>query len=557
MTITVQGQRPAVLTGLNLTPIAGDYDVNEVFKDLVVRPLTAPLHAGATAVFTDDAGDVLDEDDLAGALGAAMGPNRDNDAIKIADELLEDCLINYQYSGMTNPAEVVALQAGAALKLDPPDATTIYLAQSDVIPAAKKALAGDAKGPSELLAALTYTFHTPTSAFAFITQADFEAFKTWAASQVSGLSSTLDKDTINLMSQFNTLKLDGLTESIVLRANDSENLEPFSFARLVVYLLTQYVSSNPDDECFALPMAIDEVVVPRSIVLVNVEEHARSNGARVKREWDVINESIEDGPSVLSLKQITGLTTLTRAMRKAAAGALVPASASRFMPRGRAANLAFAGNPPTKRDIGSQVLRVIRTMKKVNFSRNVLTTSRRSFSRSSRREPDDYNVPGVVRTQQYAPDIHVYADTSSSISEVDYQDAVMTIIEIAKRLNVDLYFSSFSNDVAQTVLVPTRNKTPLQIWNMISKLPKVTGGTNYANVWKYVNASRKRRKELSLMITDFEYNPPRRHVEHPANMYYVPCMNYEWSHIVSLCSRFVQNMYHIEPALAQRLIGMS
>lgn len=84
------------------------------------------------------------------------------------------------------------------------------------------------------------------------------------------------------------------------------------------------------------------------------------------------------------------------------------------------------------------------------------------------------------------PDIHVYIDTSGSISEENYQDAVMMLIRVAKKLNVNLYFNSFSDILSQTTLLKVKDRSPASIWKEFRKVPKVTGGTEFQQVWEYI-----------------------------------------------------------------------
>ena len=148
-----------------------------------------------------------------------------------------------------------------------------------------------------------------------------------------------------------------------------------------------------------------------------------------------------------------------------------------------------------------------------------------TYNKPNRRDPDDFNKKGKSVSTKYLPDIHLYIDTSGSVSEQNYKDAVMACISMAKKLNINIYFNSFSSELSQCSLLHTRDKSIKQIYAAFQKVQKVTGGTDFDNVWDYINMSKKRRRELSIMITDFEYTPRNRQVNHPENLYYVPCAN--------------------------------
>ena len=88
------------------------------------------------------------------------------------------------------------------------------------------------------------------------------------------------------------------------------------------------------------------------------------------------------------------------------------------------------------------------------------------------------------------------------------------------------------------------------------KLPKVAGGTDYKQIWDYINASEKRKRRLSLVVTDFEWGPGTKRETHPANLYYAPCSSMNWNSIVRSAEQFAKSMRHVEPGIAQRLIGL-
>jgi uncharacterized protein with von Willebrand factor type A (vWA) domain len=155
---------------------------------------------------------------------------------------------------------------------------------------------------------------------------------------------------------------------------------------------------------------------------------------------------------------------------------------------------------------------------------------------------------------RYRPDIHIYVDTSGSISEAQYQDAVKACIVLARKLNLNLYFNSFSHVMTTAVMLPTKGRSAKQIWRQVQKVPKVTGGTDYEQIWRYVQASKKRRRELSLVITDFEYCPPTHHVNHPKNLYYLPISHVNWDMLVVEAARFNSSMGHIFPEIRSHIL---
>ena len=147
--------------------------------------------------------------------------------------------------------------------------------------------------------------------------------------------------------------------------------------------------------------------------------------------------------------------------------------------------------------VKKKLMKIEKKMKNVDVSKNPTYHNFDTFQRPNRREPMNPDLPGVSMDLGYYPDIHLYVDTSGSISQKDYEDSVAMIIDIAKKLNCDIYFNSFTTDISQETVVRCRNRTKYQIQKDIERIPKLDGGTTIDQVWSYINATRKNRKQLS------------------------------------------------------------
>ena len=205
-------------------------------------------------------------------------------------------------------------------------------------------------------------------------------------------------------------------------------------------------------------------------------------------------------------------------------------------------------------DMTKLIKRVIDNMANVAKSENTFKSSKMTFARPNRRDPDDFNKQGKMISTKYKPDIHLYIDTSGSISERNYQDAVKACIAMAKKLNVNLYFNSFSHCISQCTHLHTKDKSKSKIYKEFQKVPKVTGGTDFEQVWNYINRSPKRRRELSIMMTDFGYSAPNHYVRHPKNLVYIPCSHMNWDSIVDDAKYFLNSMQHIDPACRKKIL---
>ncbi|MYR57099.1 hypothetical protein GTY54_12950 [Streptomyces sp. SID625] len=559
MAIIVTNQKPAVLDALHTISCAGDYDPMPAIQQTLIDPLLEPLNPNAPASITDTHGADL-RGDIPGLILSCLGDTLNMASEQTVKELLGQALINFDQGTPLPVAELFAVQAGQQNKMPAPSPRVLYTAQADVLPAAKALLAGTGD-ESAFFASIAYTFHPDTLGFWFQSSAAFDDFKVWLSQQTQTMATALPLTTTRLLNDFTALSLKGLTESLLMRKDDSDANNEHSFARVLVHMLMSYVEQqrilssqqNTALDTGVLPFTVGELFCPRSLVLVNVEAHARATAAKITGEWNLINQSLASPVRVVSNTSLSKLTSLPRAAARAAA---LGATRQPGQPGSRSAQVAFRKQPPSKLDLLKDITRVLRRMDQVNRSQNILRTTKATFLKASRRNPDDFNKPGRTTSVQYMPDLHIYIDTSGSISEVNYQEAVMMLIRIAKKLNINLYFNSFSHFLSQEVMLRTENKSTAQIWKEFRRIPKVSGGTEYTQIWQYINASRVRQHRLSLMVTDFDWLPPSTRQDHPKNLYYAPCSAMDWSSMVDLASRYADSMQHIDPSIRQRLLGM-
>ncbi|WP_435108135.1 hypothetical protein [Nocardiopsis synnemataformans] len=563
--LVLSNQRPALLNPLHQIPIAGLYDPTPHIRAALVDPFFEPLAQGATVQVLDAQGNNLDQDAILQLIMRTMAPGVDNDAEDAVCSLYRQGLAYYTPSQLL-ANEVFVIQAGSRHRMPPKSPMVLYTAASDVLPAAKMLLAGRSIDGDGFFASLAYTYAPETLGFWFQSSTEFDDFTKWIDQQIHIFSSVLPADSTRLLSQFTKLKLSGLTEALVLRNEDDQENHEYAFARVIVSLLMQYEQeqeqrrrqqgSGAPPVTGVLPFLVSELFLPRTLVLVNVEAHARASAREIDKEWRMINASLHSPVKVISHRNLAKLTALPRAAAQAAAKA-ANASTNKYMPSGRYAQVQFRAKQPTPIDLASGLARVLKKRKEVNRSQNIFKKSRITFSKPNRRDPDDYNKPGRITSTHYLPDLHIYLDCSGSIEESNYQQAVIMLIRMAKKLNVNLYFNSFSHQLSQESLLRTQNASVNQAWRSFRQIPKVSGGTDYAQIWQYINASPKRAERISLVITDFQWLPEAHRQEHPRNLYYAPISNTDWDSIVHWVKKFERGMRHIEPGIAGRLIGLT
>lgn len=550
------GQKPAKLNPIHKHSVKSDpFDPRQQIEKIMVDPIFEPLNPSGSAVLLDDAGNQTSASDLLRTLLAATGENVTASAETKIKDVYSQGLSRYTKTSTLLVNHAFLAQAGASQKLPDPGPGVLYSAGSDVIPAAKDLIGGNAD--EELFfASLGYTYKPNTLGFWFINENTFGDFKDWLKQQTSQLAGIYPSETNAKLAEFDKLTLSGLTESLLLRKDDDSENHTHSFARVIIRMLMDYQGhTSATGSTGVLAFSVPELFLPKSLVLVNVEKHARSSASKVDKEWKLINHSIASPVKVISPRKLSKLTAMHRNAAKAAAAAANSAT-NKAATAGKMATVKFRKKAPTAADLTKDLLKVLRRMKQVNFSQNSFKAVKHTYTRPSRRHPTNPNRPGKVVSTQYLPDLHIYLDCSMSITESNYQDGIITLIKVAKKLNVNLYFTSYSHVMSQEVLLKTANKSINQIWQEFRRIPKVQGGTDYTQIWRYINASQARKRRLSINMTDFEWYAPSQWVEHPKNLYYAPMATSSWSTQKHMAKQFASSMLHIEPAIHQRLLSV-
>lgn len=548
----VQNQKPQVLSAVYHVPTTGDFDLGQVVHNVITGPIFEPLAKG-TAVTIRDHGADITEDDIFDSIVACTGDTIDQASEELLHNLFAKTLVYYTNDGFDTASSVFANQSGTREKAPRPSQICRYV-PADAIGAAKEFLGG-ARSFDWWFANLAFFAHPDTLGFSFADETSFDNFKAWLMQQTAPLANTLPQATNQLLADFNDqCHLNGLTESIILRASMADGNDEMSFPRVLTSALMDYAKSTTDLDCAPLPFSLGELLIPQTIVFVNVAEHARATQRAVNQAWNDINRSLSIPIRRISTKKIKKLDAIARAQRAASAAAAAAAAADQDGSLAKSVNIRFASKAPTTIDLTRRLKKVMDKMGTVARSQNSYKQIKTSYARPNRRNPDDFNLQGKVVSTHYKPDIHLYLDTSGSIDESNYEDMVRSCIVLARKLNVSLYVNSFSHYISDCTYLPTKGRTAQQIYHQFQRIPKVTGGTDYAQVWAYILGDKRRRRELSIIVTDFEYDPPRMAVEHPSNLWYVPCSHMDWNRLTTWAQRFTNSMRHIDPNIRKRIL---
>lgn len=556
----VTNQKPAVLSPVYKSTVKGDFEPQKYLKETIVKPLFTPLIAGQSVNIKSN-GQQLNDDIITQNIIDCCGPVVNSNGEQLVKELFDKTLVYFDRNTNLSVQDIFPIQSAVRENqtsnskqpvLPFPSQSMIYTPATDVIPSCRHFLAGLCSY-DVFFASLAFYARPETLGFYFANDIVFEDFKTWLDAQLQPVASILPNETVKLFSDFQTLNLKNLTESLLLRNDDSENNDEYSFARMLISYLMMYTTQISTAEYGVLPFVLGELFCPKTVVFVNVEAHSKATPKQVSNEWTIINKSLQMKIKMITNNKLQKLTTAARNLQKMQ-GMAANAISNNMQQTQKSAAIRFRKTQPTVIDITKILKKIISKMAFVAKSENVFKSVKASFAKPNRRNPDDFNRQGKVISVKYSPDIHLYIDTSGSISERQYEDAVKGCIKMAKKLNVNLYFNSFSHVLSQCTKLHTKDRSSVQIYKQFRKVPKVTGGTDYEQIWNYINNSPKRKRELSLIITDFEYTPPNMYIKHPDNLYYIPCSHMDWDIITNEATSFCKSMMRNDPDIRKKLL---
>lgn len=552
MPITAQNIKPGVLPSTYMSKTDQPFDLVEKMRSVLCPTFRTPLVPSAPVVIDKD-GQPFTDGQIIATLINCCGNSVQQDCEDDAKVLFHNALMHYDPNTNLNAREIYALQAGTAAKLTEPSQIVYYTADMDVIPVCKQFMGG-ACDYNKFFATIAYFTRVQALGFYFMNEQAFENFKTFLgnAAQQYMAANRIGPNAQKLLNDFQNLRLNMLTETLTVRNDPSDGNDPDSFARILIEQLMQFTVVNGPGESGVMPFDLLELFTPQHLIFFNVERHSVATKREIMDEWDIIKQALDNPIKMISNAQLCKTTTVPRAARKSAAAAVT--SGARLSAKRSADVIKFKAAPPTKVDLARYVKLLSDKQGRVNKSGNIYKEVTMTFNKPNRRDPDNFNLQGKSVSTRYKPDIHLYVDTSGSISERNYIEAIYAAIMVARKNNVDLYFNSFADGLSQTTRLHTRNKSVQQIYAEFKKIVKVTGGTDYVPIWQYINQVPRAQREIALCITDFEWSPPNKFVKHPQNLYYVPCGQTDYNRIKRSAEQFIKAMRHIDPDIRKRVL---
>jgi len=545
MTIHVRNQKPAVLYNnpfdvlpdINPTKDAASFeaDIETNIRQRYIDPMYQPINAQHPVVIEDHVnGNVqtIDKDTLFNAI-MHLWTNPTID-VTLQEQVNEIYRQGIQYHAPNDWyfEEQLSVEALTRMKLPVPSQKSgkiiRYSASVDVIPTAKAFLAQpDAMSATNWFANIAAYIHDrPFTNYLLMTVQTADVFNDIKQSikqfvQVWQAQHIITKEVNTLLNDFDKINLTTELSAGLFMPNGGGNSlpehEPLSFTRILMYAFAQYEKNSGMPGAFTVqPTNINQLFMPENIIIINLENYAHAKPSDIKNDWDTFEKALA-AKKALRFISNKKLMTAKAMARTISMGQKSSSADSKSAQLGRSKVQPFSGKPIPAQTMMQMMKRVITSQVTSRITQNTYKKQTMTYMRANRRKPDDINMQGKLTKTMYRPDIHVYLDTSGSISEAQYRDAVTNLIMLTKQIDCNLYITSFSHYVSQTALLTTKDRTTSDIYKQFLSIPKVTGGTDFEQVWRKIdildefNNKQNKSHQINFIITDFGYNLSKGH----------------------------------------------
>lgn len=460
---------------------------------------------------------------------------------------------NFQNANLIE--DLYGLQALHQLQLPHPSndkkQMVVYTIEDDIVPAIQNLNNSWTTNHMDLLLASLYGF-IKTRNFGNIMFMGIKSDTEWNRYKAKVLelaTATQSPTTILKANEFNTFPFaNQLSQSVLLNENTTST--SFEYCLLqAIHLL------EPTESICPLPVNIKSQIMPSVISFLNINAMATatpteiSNEIQSIRNASVLNKSLK----MISSNRLRTAETITPKQRTNSKQSTKKDDIVRRQ------NRKLSSQPLSSETQLKRMIKLVKQFMSNRESQNTYKTTTHTYMRPNRRKPLDYSLKGKSTRKSYHPDIHIYFDTSGSISEDNYKASALNIIKLAIKMNVDIYVSFFSHVITQPVRLKVKDRTAQQIFNEFIRLPKVGGGTDFNQFWNQINAIDTHNKKsgksyrINFVITDFCDRVPRDRVftnQEAAvkNTFYIPITptrstHTDYSDIVDYAKSFALAMY--------------
>lgn len=591
MTIQIRNQRPAVIYKpydmlhiINPTLSIDEYHekLEEDLRTRIIEPMFTPINNNNPVRIEDTAynpAKEIDQDTLFNAIihlwtSDTLDVNVEEQVNEIYRQGIQHTTQNDWYFDRQ-----LGIEALVKARLPIPSQSGAnfvqYTAALDVIPSAKNFLANMTEDEATHWFAniVGYTHEMPNN-FLLVTVQTSDVFNNLKENlrnyvQAWSANHTINHNTQRIVQDFDKINIDNdLTSGIFLPnggGGTHTEQEALSFTRMLMYTIGEFEASN-QGLLTIQPVDLRQLYMPENIVFLNLENYAHAKASEINNSWSDLEKALNTKKSLnfISNKRLMTTQAISRTGTKQKSSS----ASSRAQQVTRAKVRPFSGKPIQARQMLGMMKYVIESHITNQRTENTYKTKTRSFMRPNRRDPMNHDLQGKVNNVKYRPDIHIYIDTSGSISESQYRDGVSNLIALAKMIDSNIYITSFSHYVSQTTLLRTKGKSVGEIYKQFLRIPKVQGGTDFEQVWLKIdklhehNQRNGKSYQINFVITDFGYSLSRGHRwnQNQASLkhtYYVPISadQYTWDEILRYVKDFTKEMRHAgDKGIRQRIL---
>ena len=521
--------------------------VHNIIKQILF-PIYTPLVAGAPVSITDDNGNPITEDDIVNNFMQCCQAFIDTDAEAFMHTLFKNTLAAYDPALRAD--SIFIAQDNVIAKCPTPSSNVIYI-PDDLKNACMQYIQDPDKYREFLHCTEAFVMNEKHMGAHFMAKPIFDDFKNYVASMTSPLSPKLKPETIQKFTDFGKMQLNTI-EGLILRKQDGEDDEEYSFSRLLIKFLLDFSKTTPNVGIFT--PYVSEFIIPKNLIFYDIDQVCRCPKAKLSNLIDMCKQSMTTKYVQTSFNKINKMSQIAANM--STVQAKIKNAMQIAARQGKRKIFRFSNKTIGQKELANRIRKLISREFNVSMSENYQKNITQSYLKPNRHDPEDFNKKGAMTRTIYKPDLHIYLDTSSSISEINYRNAIKTCIYMAKKLGINIYFNSFSDSVSQETKLHIKGKTTKEIYNEFQRVPKTIGGTDFENVWKYIMASKKRRKQISLMITDFGDSPRSDVIAHPPKLWYIPIdvSPRSWDSIKELAEDFCKAMFYIDKNIRKKLL---
>lgn len=370
----------------------------------------------------------------------------------------------------------------------------------------------------------------------FKSRKSFKEFQEYVGRRIAMMP--LKPETRRLLRQFTGLKPDSGFRCVKLRSTQYTRLAENTFARILTNLLEEYSADSitiARDECVMVGASLRSRIVPLAIVFacaenIGIEDSETLNKdiTEIKGFLDWLDEPKGNAPlnnNIDAEDQPFDMLETNESERQKEER--IRDTIDNIMN-----NQSGSGHgDPTRRvdpnSVKALTKRLKNKIKKIIRSTGAKTMNGRktvikTYMRESRRNPMDSDLMGQRYKTTYTKDLHLYIDVSGSINLSMIEFALNAAADIATELKLNLFVTPFDSELydKQTIVILGSVMSKRSALKKLKQLPISGGGTEFDNVYRFIESSKKRKNEISIMITDY-CDCPR--LPSPKTLYYMGC----------------------------------